>query len=145
MVADPSGRETHRGKFPRASRLLRTAEFDATFAQRLSAGDGVLVIHAKPSGLEHPRLGLVVSRKVGNAVRRNRWKRLLRAAFRLNQHKLPAMDLVCVPRQRDEPTLLEVANSLTRLADKLRQKSERRAVPPASGSGEAVPPPQTGC
>lgn len=46
------------------------------------------------------RLGLVVSRKVGDACARNRVKRLLREYFRLHRHELSStVDLVVVARK----------------------------------------------
>jgi ribonuclease P protein component len=46
-----------------------------------------------------PRLGVIASRRVGNAVKRNYGKRLVRNLFRKNQAKLPAgLDLVVVLR-----------------------------------------------
>lgn len=105
--------------FPKSHRLLKGAEFDAVFSKRLRRSDRILTVHALPNTLGHPRLGLAVSRKVGNAVRRNRWKRLLREAFRLTQHELPAIDIICLPRLQSEPTFDEVSNSLKQLASKL--------------------------
>jgi ribonuclease P protein component len=112
-------------RFPKLLRLRTKGDFDAVFAVRTSAADSVLVVYARPNDRARPRLGLAVSRKVGNAVRRNRWKRVLREAFRLAQHRLPALDLVCLPRSRDEPTLALVAPALEGLAARLQKKLSR--------------------
>lgn len=115
--------------FPKQLRLLSGGEFDAVFERKCSAADRLLVVYAWPNELGHPRLGLVVSRKVGNAVRRNRWKRLLREAFRQSQHDLPAMDFVCLPRFRGEPLLADISQSLGWLANKLAAKASKRTKP----------------
>jgi ribonuclease P protein component len=109
-----------RHSFPKSHRLLASADFDRVFAARKSRGDKRLVVYLLPNGLGHPRLGLVVSRKVGGAVVRNRWKRLLREAFRLNQQDLPAMDIVCLPRPAHTPTLESLAESLVALTYRRR-------------------------
>lgn len=46
-----------------------------------------------------PRLGLVVGRKVGPAVRRNRVKRLLREFFRRHQERLPSADIIILAKK----------------------------------------------
>jgi len=61
---------------------------------RRSADSCFLVLaRLNPNGVA--RLGLSISaRSVGNAVRRNLVKRLIRESFRLHQHELPAADIV---------------------------------------------------
>ena len=50
--------------------------------------------------MEHPRLGLIVSKKVSKkAVERNKLKRRLREIFRLNQNSLDSFDIVIIAKQ----------------------------------------------
>ncbi len=49
-----------------------------------------------------PRLGLVVTRRFGKAVQRNRMKRLLREFFRRHQGRLPGRDLVIMAKKGAE-------------------------------------------
>ncbi|MCX5848628.1 MAG: ribonuclease P protein component [Deltaproteobacteria bacterium] len=51
------------------------------------------------------RLGITVTKKIGNAVRRNRVKRLIREFFRLNKALFPAEHDVVVMAKRNMPTL----------------------------------------
>lgn len=118
-------------KFPKRLRLLRTSDFDRVFAARASAGDAWITLHAAANEADHPRLGLVVSRRVGNAVCRNRWKRLLRETFRLTQHELPALDLVCIARAATPPPLAELQTSLRQLASRLEQKISNQTNRPS--------------
>ncbi len=87
-------------RFPKTARLLRQAEFDAVYQGDAFAADDVLVIKAVQNGLQVSRLGLSVSKKVGNAVVRNHWKRRIREAFRKQRSQLPVgMDLVVRPKR----------------------------------------------
>jgi len=115
-------------RFPTERRLRRNEDFRAVFARKCSAADGRLVVYAKSNELGYTRVGLSVSKKHGNAVRRNRWKRLLREAFRLEYAQLPqGVDLVLIPRHGVEPKLAELRESLPNLAGRLGRRLEKEA------------------
>ncbi|MGO9108305.1 MAG: ribonuclease P protein component [Thermoguttaceae bacterium] len=104
-------------RFLRVYRITRGAEFQRAYQRRLTAGDDRLLVFVFPNGLTHPRLGLSVSRKVGGAVVRNRWKRCIREAFRLSREHLPVgVDLIVIPRPDAVPETRELQESLVRLA-----------------------------
>jgi ribonuclease P protein component len=106
--------------------LRKTAEFRRVFEARRSASDERIIVYVLENQLDFPRLGLSVSRKVGNAVARNRWKRLLREAFRLSVAKLPAgYDLVVVPRPAFKPELQPLIESLTALSQRAAKRRKR--------------------
>lgn len=52
-----------------------------------------------PAGGKSARLGLVVTRRLGKAVRRNRVKRLLREFFRRHKNLLPPQDLIIMAKK----------------------------------------------
>ncbi|BAT70968.1 ribonuclease P protein component [Thermosulfidibacter takaii ABI70S6] len=99
--------------FPKEYRLIKRSQFLKVYQQGTKVYSRYFTIHYLPNDLGHPRIGITVTRKVGKAVKRNRWKRLIREAFRLNKHKFPNWDIVVtVKREYNPPSFWEVEKDL---------------------------------
>jgi ribonuclease P protein component len=87
---------THRRlRFGANLRLRSKLQFDAIYASGRRIDDRFFGLRIKPNEVGHARIGLAVAVKMaGNAVARNRLRRLVRESFRLSQHALPAVDIV---------------------------------------------------
>jgi len=114
VVAKPLGH-------PRDRRLRRRSEFSRTYEQGRKIVSRAFVLFARQNEAGITRLGVTATRKIGNAVVRNRARRLVREAFRQCRRDLPpGYDLVVVVRPpllrmnpaQIIPALLEAAGRL---------------------------------
>jgi ribonuclease P protein component len=88
-------------RFTKAHRVRRRGEFKRVFDLSLRMKGRYLTVLMAPNGAGTRRLGIVASRKLGDAVRRNRAKRLIRDIFRrkIDTASAPGYDLVVIPRR----------------------------------------------
>lgn len=132
-------------------RLTHAREFDAVYAAKCRKNRGPLMVFTLPNSLAHPRLGLAVGTRVGNAVVRSRTKRLIREAFRLSQHQLaPApdgtrYDIIVSVRGTPPAALPGLAKALIDLVSEADLEWRRRArredrQPPAISTPPASEP-----
>ena len=115
---------------PATYRLRSQRDFRSVYGRgRRASGEWLTVVVwlRRPGEIPAPRVGLSVSKDHGGAVRRNKLKRILREAFRMERAGMPAnVDVVLIPKKRDDNMpLAEIRIELPRLIEKALRAPKR--------------------
>lgn len=111
--------------------LKKNRDFQVVYRQGTSYANRYLVMYVKENHLEKNRIGISVSKKVGNSVVRHRLTRLIRESYRLNEQKFRSgLDIVVVARvnakgrscQEIEKALFHLGR-LQKILNKKKEKS----------------------
>src|SRR3990167_2908820 len=85
--------------FTKEERLRKRRDIDKVFKEGRAFKGAIFNAYVLRNSLGHPRIGIVVGRKFGGAVQRNRIKRLLRESYRLNKGLVgEGIDMVLLPK-----------------------------------------------
>ena len=100
--------------------LQKNKDFQAVYRTGRSCANKYLVMYIKENECGRNRLGISVSKKVGNSVVRHRLTRLIRESYRLNEAEFEnSLDIVVVARpQAKDRTYQEIESALMHLAGK---------------------------
>ena len=72
-------------KYPHSESLKKNRDFQIVYREGKSCANRYLVMYVRENGLSENRLGVSVSKKVGNSVVRHRVTRLVRESYRLQE------------------------------------------------------------
>ena len=125
--------------WPRSRRLTRRSEYTACYDGGIRHHTRYFVLFVRKDGESTMgRIGLAVSKKCGNAVARNRIKRVLRSFFRLHQHKMPPMDIVVTPKKHLRADKFSLSLAEEELLPLLAELSASGVRPVSETSGDAA-------
>lgn len=139
MVPGQTAAEQQDESFPKSLRLLRRRDFLRTQRQGKSAVVGTIKVQLRDTPRFAGRVGLTVSKKVGNAVVRNRVKRRLREVLRREKALFEKCDLVVIalPGAATAP-LSQLARDLRAAVAAARSAPAPRHRGPRRGAGRST-------
>lgn len=98
----------------KAYRIKRNSDFQTIYRRGKSFANRQFVVYVMPDkNLTHFQLGISISKKLGNAVTRNRIKRAIRENFKVHKEDMIAKKIIVIARQpAKDMTVLEIQKSL---------------------------------
>ncbi|AYV00778.1 TPA: ribonuclease P protein component [Staphylococcus aureus] len=98
----------------KAYRIKKNADFQRIYKKGHSVANRQFVVYTcNNKEIDHFRLGISVSKKLGNAVLRNKIKRAIRENFKVHKSHILAKDIIVIARQpAKDMTTLQIQNSL---------------------------------
>ena len=121
MVFSSLKKEIRKGdSMQRSESLKKNQDFQKVYRNGTSKGNRYLVMYVLKNRYMKNRLGISVSKKVGNSVVRHRLTRLIRESYRLNEMEFDnSLDIVVVARpQAKDRSYQEIESALMLLAEK---------------------------
>ena len=106
--------------------LKKNNEFQRVYRKGTSQANRYLVMYVLPNQHMMNRLGISVSKKVGNSVVRHRVTRLIRESYRLNERSFrQGLDIVVVARPNaKDKSYQEIESALMHLAGRMKIRRE---------------------
>lgn len=111
----------------RRTRLTDSPEFERAYRKGIACRGRLFTVHAFPNELDTARLGLSVSKKVGNAVVRNLLRRRFKEIFRELAMEAQKLDIVVSAKPASaEASFGELRDEFERLLRKLDGRQTRK-------------------
>jgi ribonuclease P protein component len=116
-----------RYSLPREERIRKRSEFDRVFKEGRRLHEQPVYARYVQNALPFTRIGVAVPNRLGKAAKRNRVRRMIKEAYRLHKHEMPAgLDIIFLPdaQWRDEPLHL-LEQTMTKIATRLAEDMAR--------------------